>query len=300
MKIDRLISIIMMLNNKERVTAKELSEKFNVSTKTITRDIETIELAGIPIVSYKGHDGGYGIIDTYKVNKASMTQKEITLLKSLLEGIKETYKNKEVLSLINKFSSIEEKENKNNFIIDFSKWGKGKEITEKINIIDNAINKRKYIEFQYTNMSGKKSIRKIEPYKIIFKALHWYIYAYCTLKEEMRIFKLTRMKNLNVSEEEFEPKDIETEMLFKGEDLEKIEIIFKAKKEIKAVLEENFSVYEILEEDKEEFIIKTLFPYNNWVDSMILGFGDKMEVLEPEFLRERIKEKIKNMESLYK
>lgn len=101
MKIDRLISIIMALNNKEKVTAKELSEKFNVSIKTITRDMRTIEEAGIPIISYRGYDGGYGIIDTYKVNKASMTKGEVTLLKSLLDGINETYKNKEVISLMN-------------------------------------------------------------------------------------------------------------------------------------------------------------------------------------------------------
>lgn len=87
MKIDRLISIIMILNNKERVTAKELSEKFEVSTKTIQRDIDTIEMAGIPIVSYKGHEGGYGIIDSYRVDKASMTKNEIELLKSLLDQL---------------------------------------------------------------------------------------------------------------------------------------------------------------------------------------------------------------------
>ena len=96
MKIDRLISIIMILNNKERVTAKELSKKFDVSIKTIQRDIETIEMAGIPIVSYKGHEGGYEIIEGYRVNKASMTKNEVALLKNLLDGINETYRNKDV------------------------------------------------------------------------------------------------------------------------------------------------------------------------------------------------------------
>ncbi|MGL4847541.1 MAG: helix-turn-helix transcriptional regulator [Clostridium sp.] len=297
MKIDRLISIIMVLNNKEKVTAKELSEKFNVSIKTITRDMRTIEEAGIPIISYQGYDGGYGIIDTYKVNKASMTKGEVALLKSLLDGINETYKNKEVISLIDKFSLVEE-ENKNNFLIDFSKWGKGKEITEKINLLDHAINKNNYIEFEYSNMNGEKTKRKVEGYKIIFKALHWYIYAYCLEKKEMRIFKLDRIKNLNILKENFEEREIETENLFK-EEIEKIEIKLKVSKEIKNAIEENFSDYEILKEEENEMIIKVKFPYSRWIDSMILGFGDKLEVLEPIFLREKIKKKIFNMQKRY-
>lgn len=301
MKIDRLISIIMILNNKERVTAKELSEKFEVSTKTIQRDIETIERAGIPIVSYKGHEGGYGIIESYRVDRASMTKNEIELLKSLLEGINETYKNEEVLSLINKFTAIEvnKGENRNNFIIDFSRWGKSGELTDKINILDNAIMKGRYIKFDYNNINGESSNRKIEPYKIIFKALNWYIYGYCTLKNEMRVFKVSRIRNL-VLDGEFIYREVRTNNLFKEPEFETIEIIFRVKKEIRILLDDNFPTYEIINEDDKNITIKINTPYNNWVYSMILGFGDNIEVLEPKFLREKIISKIKAMNNLYK
>lgn len=302
MKIDRLISIIMILNNKERVTAKELSEKFEVSTKTIQRDIDTIEMAGIPIVSYKGHEGGYGIIDSYRVDKASMTKNEIELLKSLLGGINESYKNKEVLSLINKFTAIEvnKGENRNNFIIDFSRWGKSGELTDKINILDNAIIKRRYIKFDYNNINGESSNRKIEPYKIIFKALNWYIYGYCTLRNEMRVFKVSRIKNLESLDEEFISREVRAKDLFKEPELETIEIIFKVKKEARILLEDNFPTYEVINEDDKTIIIKINTPYNNWLYNMILGFGDNIEVLEPKFLREKIISKIKAMNNLYK
>lgn len=301
MKIDRLISIIMILNNKERVTAKELSEKFEVSTKTIQRDIETIERAGIPIVSYKGHEGGYGIIESYRVDRASMTKNEIELLKNLLEGINETYKNEEVLSLINKFTAIEvnKGENRNNFIIDFSRWGKSGELTDKINILDNAIMKGRYIKFDYNNINGESSNRKIEPYKIIFKALNWYIYGYCTLKNEMRVFKVSRIRNL-VLDGEFIYREVRTNNLFKEPEFETIEIIFRVKKEIRILLDDNFPTYEIINEDDKNITIKINTPYNNWVYSMILGFGDNIEVLEPKFLREKIISKIKAMNNLYK
>ena len=284
MKIDRLISIIMILNNKERVTAKELSERFEVSIKTIQRDIETIEMAGIPIVSYKGHEGGYEIIEGYRVNKASMTKNEVALLKNLLDGINETYRNKDVLSLINKLEVIDSNSTEGNrFIIDFSRWGNSSELTDKINIIDN-----------------ESSNRKIEPYKIIFKALNWYVYGYCTLKGDMRVFKLKRVKNLEMLEEKFEFKDIDIGNLFKESELETIDVILRVAKEIKVILEDSLPTYETIEEGNSFVIIKTSLPYNNWVDSMILGFGDKVEVLEPKFLREKIIGKIKGIYEIYK
>lgn len=205
----------MILNNKERVTAKELSERFEVSIKTIQRDIETIEMAGIPIVSYKGHEGDYEIIEGYRVNKASMTKNEVALLKNLLDGINETYRNKDVLSLINKLEVIDSNSTEGNrFIIDFSRWGNSSELTDKINIIDNAISQNRCVEFKYNNSNGESSNRKIEPYKIIFKALNWYVYGYCTLKNDMRVFKLTRIKNLEILEEKFELKDIDIGTFF--------------------------------------------------------------------------------------
>lgn len=301
MKIDRLISIIMILNNKERVTAKELSKKFDVSIKTIQRDIETIEMAGIPIVSYKGHEGGYEIIEGYRVNKASMTKNEVALLKNLLDGINETYRNKDVLSLINKLEIIDSNSSESNrFIIDFSRWGNSSELTDKINIIDNAISQNRCIEFEYNNSNGESSNRKIEPYKIIFKALNWYVYGYCTLKNDMRVFKLTRVKNLEILEEKFEFKDIDIGNLFKDPELETIDVILRVAKEIKIILEDSLPSYEIIEEGNSFVTIKTSLPYNNWVDGMILGFGDKIEVLEPKFLREKLIGKIKGMYEMYR
>ncbi|MEG1255777.1 YafY family protein [Clostridium sp.] len=303
MKIDRLVSIIMILNNKDRVTAKELSEKFEVSTKTIQRDIEIIERAGIPIVSYKGHDGGYGIIDGYKVNKSFMTSEEVILLKKLLTGINKSYENKEAEALINKLDVIKaEKHSSLNdrLVIDFSRWGNREALNNKISIIDESIINSNLVEFTYTNGSGENTSRIVEPYKILFKSLTWYVYGFCTLKNEMRIFKVNRMENIQVKEEKFIYRENIIEELFVEKEVEKNDITIKLSSKVKEIIRDSFEEYDVIEEDENFIIANIRIPYSNWVEGMILSFGESIEVLSPAFLRENIKDKINNMSNLYK
>ncbi len=303
MKIDRLISIIMILNNKGKVTAKDLSEKFEVSTKTIQRDMEIIERAGIPIVSYKGHQGGYSIIDGYRVNKSSMTGDEVNLLKKLLMGINKSYENKEATTLINKLEVIKpemESSLNDRLVIDFSTWGKSEELTDTINIIDDAIKNRNPIEFDYINGNGEKTSRKVDPYKIIFKSLAWYVYGFCTLKNEMRVFKITRIENIKVKKEKFIYREELMENLFGEKEIEKNKITIRIPSKIKEMIKEGFPEFELIKE-RDEFIIATInVPCGKWIEGIILSFGDCIEVLSPLSLRESIKEKINNMNKLYK
>lgn len=302
MKLDRLVAIIMLLNNRERVTAKELSEKFQVSTKTIQRDIEIIERAGVPIVSFKGNGGGYGIVEEFKVNKSSMTKEEVVLLNKLLKGINESYENVETISLINKFESIKSQRDSTNdrLIIDFSKWGKEESINKVINIIDSAILNRNHIEFQYINGNCESTVRVVEPYKIIFKSLSWYVYGFCTLKNEMRVFKINRMKNIKALQEKFEFKEFVHEDIFKGNDYEKTEITLRFKDNFKAMIMESFDEYKEVQQDGSFVTAVIKIPYSNWVEGMILSFGDTVEIMKPEFLRNNIKNKLEKMINLYK
>lgn len=302
MKLDRLVAIIMLLNNRERITAKELSEKFQVSTKTIQRDIEIIERAGIPIVSFKGNGGGYGIIEEFKVNKSSMTKEEVALLNKLLKGINESYENIGTIALVNKLESIEPYENscEDRLVIDFSKWGRGESLNKIINTIDKAILNRNPINFQYVNGNGECTIRTVEPYKIIFKSLSWYVYGFCTLKNEMRIFKVNRMKDIQVHEEHFDFKEVFDKNIFKKNDHEKTEITLRFKDNFKGMIMESFEDYQEIQKEKGLITAVIKIPYNGWVEGMILSFGYTVEVIEPEFLRNSIKEKLEKMINLYK
>lgn len=302
MKLDRLVAIIMLLNNRERITARELSEKFQVSVKTIQRDMEIIERAGVPIVSFKGNGGGYGIIEDFKVNNSSMTKEEAALVNKLLKGLNSSYENAETIALVNKFESIKNVtgNSEDRLIIDFSKWGRGEGLNKIINIVDKAILNRNPIKFQYINGSGECSERIIEPYKIIFKSLSWYVYGFCTLKNEMRIFKVTRIKDITVCEGTFEVKELASEDIFKEKDYERTEIQLKFKNNFKGMLMESFEEYKELKEENGYITAIIKIPYSNWVEGMLLSFGDTVEVIKPEFLRINIKNKLEKMINLYK
>lgn len=301
MKIDRLVSIIMILNNKERVTTKELSEKFEVSTKTIQRDMEIIEKAGIPLVAHKGYNGGYSILEGYKVNKSSMTKEEAILVNKLLLELNKSYENPETSSLINKLGVVDSnpKDLSDRLVIDFSRWGNKTEINKVINAIDKAILNRNSIEFQYVNIAGEGSRRVVEPYKLIFKALDWYIYGYCNLKQEMRIFKVNRMKDLRVLDKKFILKAEMNFELFKEKEPPKIDITIKFKTEFKNVIFETFELSS--EKEEGDFTIAIVsMPYSNWVEGMFLSFGENIEVMAPLFLRNNIRVKVEAMKNLYK
>ena len=169
-----------------------------------------------------------------------------------------------------------------------------------INTIDRAILNRNPIEFQYVNGNGEDTTRTVEPYKIIFKSLSWYVYGFCTLKNEMRIFKVNRMKSIRVHEYHFDFRERIDENIFKENKYEKTEITLKFNKKFKGMIMESFEEYEEVHEEGEYITAVIKIPYSNWVEGMILSFGDTVEVLKPEFLRENIKRKLEKVINLYK
>lgn len=213
MKMNRLTETIIILLNKRIVTAKELADKFEVSTRTIYRDIEELSLSGIPVYMSKGKNGGISLLDEYSINKTILSDKD---KQSLIVALKilEATKYPEIDSVTNKISFMLNREELSNWIdIDFSKWGSDFNENDKFNQIKAAILNNKLIEFSYINSFGNRSIRTIEPMKVIYKGQIWYLYGFCTLKEEARTFRITRIKDLVIKKENFirrNIKDIDT------------------------------------------------------------------------------------------
>lgn len=297
MKIDRLISIIMFLNNRNRVTAKELAERYEVSIKTIQRDIESIDMAGVPIVSYKGQDGGYEILDNYKINSSAMNKEDVYLITKLLEGLGSTYSSQDISSLKEKFIAIGDNENSSNkFIMDFSPWGNENKTKEKLTLLDRCFIEKREVKFEYCNLNGEHSKRRVEPLKLIFKSFSWYLYAFCLEKEDTRIFKVKRMRNIQIGDEFYNEREIDTSKLFNDRENNIVNVKLKVSNNFLKKADDYFDEYEL---DKGN-IIKFSFPLDEWIYSMILGFGSEVEVLEPLTLRESIKNKIKDMNNIYK
>lgn len=296
MKIDRLMSIIMVLNNRERVTAKELAQKYEVSVKTIQRDMEAIDRAGIPVVSYQGKDGGYGILKEYKIDRSSLRREDMYLITKLLEGLNHAYEVAEISALKEKFAAISgDAPERDQLHVDFSSWSNQEKTKQKLGTIHQAFLEKKQVVFSYHNLQGQVSHRTAEPVKLIFKGFHWYLAAYCVEKAAMRLFKVKRMRNMAFGAPYLKQRDFPTEELLNDRNDRITNMRFKISKSFLNKIDDYFDEYTCIAEE----VIEVSLPLDEWLYSLILGFGSSVEVLQPPELRQEIKKRIIAMSRIY-
>lgn len=309
MKINRLISIIILLLQRRKITASELSEMFEVNLRTIYRDIETISQSGIPIVTYRGSNGGIAIMDEYKIENKLFTLSDITELLIGLNSIHSTLSSEELLNTIAKIKGLLPKDEVecvevkiNKIKIDHTPWFHSEVTKSNIEIIKSAIDENKLISFKYFNRLGEKSERTIEPYRLVLKNSNWYIQGYCILREDYRIFEIANMSFLKIKNERFTPRefDYNTQDIYFRTDRETITIKLLVDESlletmIKFCGEENVIPYE-----DNKYICYYPFVEDNYFYNKILQFGDKCECLEPEHIRNNLIHRIENLLSVYK
>lgn len=295
MKLERMLSIITYLLNREKVKAQELADKFEVSVRTIYRDIDAISQAGIPIAAYQGADGGIGIVEGYKLDKSVLTSDEVFNIVAGLKGLHSINEDVKIKLLIEKLSNIANKSDYmptgNEIMIDLSSWNKNDQLALRIQEIKKAVRERKIIEFMYYS-DEKVTERKVEPCVIVFKEANWYLYAYCLLRQDFRLFKLRRMSGLKIIDTCFEAREFSLDSVnWDGEsDNERhTQVVVVFDKSMEYAVNDIFGVenYEILEDGR----LKVSFHMgiNGWLYGFLLRFGDKLEVLEPVELRDKIK-----------
>lgn len=193
MKIDRLIGILSVLLQREKITAPELAEKFEVSRRTINRDIEDLCRAGIPIVTTQGVTGGISIMDGYRMDRTLLSTKDMQMILAGLRSLDSVSGSQYYGQLMEKMQagSSELMNGTSSILIDLSAWDRER-LAPKIQVIQDAIELKRTLCFSYYGPAGD-SQREIEPYYLIFKWNNWYVYGYCYLRNDFRMFKLNRM-----------------------------------------------------------------------------------------------------------
>lgn len=301
MKINRLTEIILTLLNKNTVTAKELADKFEVSTRTIYRDIEELSLSGIPVYMTKGKNGGISLLEEYSINKTILSDKDKQSLIVALKTLEAT-NYPEIDSVTNKISFMLNKEELSNWIdIDFSRWGSDFNEKDKFNQIKFAILNNKLIEFSYVNSCGNRSKRTIEPMKLVYKGQTWYLYGFCRLKGETRTFRITRIKDLVVKNENFIRRNIKDINTTPSKQLVKnmVNLKLKFSKDVLYRIFDDFDQDKIIDNQDGTYEVNIDFPENEWLYGYILSFGNSVEVIEPKYIRDIILHKIKETIKLY-
>lgn len=290
---NRLFEIVYILIQKKKVTAKELANKFEVSTRTIYRDIEILSRANIPVYATKGKDGGIGILDEYVLNKTILTEEEQNQILFALQGMKKVAGQDEKDTL-RKLSRLFNKKVDDWIRIDFSNWGKDNEKEKRFNMIKTAILNKNQIEFVYYNSNGEKSQRTVEPLQVWFKDKSWYLIAYCKMKQDYRIFKIARIKEIKILEEHFK-RELQQENKKEEYKFKTVTLELEISKKMAYRVYDEFEDSEINKKDDGSFIINVEYPENEWVYGYILSFGEYVKVLSPERVKRTIKDKIEKI-----
>lgn len=308
MKVDRLVSIIMILLDKERIGAQELADRFEVSPRTIYRDIDAINMAGIPVRSTSGVGGGFEIMPEYKLDKKVFSADDLSALLMGLSSLSGMIGGDELVHALAKVKSfipadraqdIELKVNQIN--IDLSPWMGHRNLQPYLEIIKTALQESRLLSFEYIAHHGSKTARTAEPYQLVLKSSQWYLQGYCYKRNDFRLFRLSRMSNLHIQEETFIPRDYQKPQLDFAPVLETMQTTIKIRIH-HSVLDRvlDFCAYENFSPDGDaHYIVQLPFIENDYHYDMLLSFGDKCECLEPLPIRAEMKRRLKDIVSLY-
>ncbi|MDY0282266.1 MAG: YafY family protein [Salinivirgaceae bacterium] len=309
MKVDRLVSIIMILLDKKRIGAQELADLFEVSPRTIYRDIDTINMAGIPVHGASGVGGGFEIMPQYKIDKNVFSTADLSAILMGLSSLSNMIRGDELVNALAKVKSFIPADRAkdidlktNQIAIDLSPWMGNRNIQPYLELIKTALQESKLLSFEYADRYGTKTARTAEPYQLVLKSSHWYLQGYCHKRNDFRLFKLSRTSNLQIQEEFFTPRDYQKPQL----DFTDILVTMQTRIKIrihKSVMDRvlDYCSYEHFSPDGDEhFIVSFPFIENEYHYSILFSFGDKCECLEPLHIRTEMKRRIHDIATLYK
>lgn len=290
MKESRLFRIVYYILDKGRVSAPELAEKFEVSVRTIYRDIDVISSAGIPIYVTTGRNGGIEILDNYVLDKSIFSEKEKQDILAALQSVSLVNGSYEK-DILTKLSALFNVRSDDWFEVDFSRWGMKSQDNATFELLKNAVITHKAVSIVYVNSYGVKSKRIIHPLKLMYKSKEWYVKAYCVEKDSFRIFKCTRIVELELLAETFTPTEFPSSEEVSQKTYNKI--ILRFPKEMAYRIYDEFDVHEIEEQDDGDFIASAEMPEDNWLIGYLLSFGANVEVIEPAYIKEVLAEQAK-------
>ncbi|WP_334072362.1 MULTISPECIES: YafY family protein [Paenibacillus] len=309
MKTERLLAMTVLLLNRGRMSAKELAERFEVSVKTIYRDMETLSRAGIPVVALQGASGGFEIMDRYTLDRYMITPEEIGSLLSAVRGASQAIQDRTYDDLVQKFISLLQPEGRlpvtkgETVIFDFHPWGQGSTAKQKLVLLRQAISERRIASFIYIRQDGSDSRRTVEPTVLVMKGGVWYLQAYCRERNDFRIFRLSRIHEVNLLPETFELREAprlesyEWDKSWSGREETPVRLVFRA--EARYRFGDTFFPEQITARPDGGFTVEGNFAVDEWFCGMLLSYGDLVKVEHPSSLAEEIKSRAERIVRVY-
>lgn len=297
MKESRLFKIVYYLLDKGSATASELAKRFEVSTRTIYRDIDALSGAGIPVYAEPGHNGGIHLLDSFVLKEALISEQEKQEILTSLQGLA-VMNHDSQKDTIEKLSALFHVDSVNWIEADFSRWGDKPRDNKKFEMIKTAVTQRRCIKISYAGSYKEASERVIQPLKLSYKSKDWYLKAYCRLKQDFRLFKVNRILKWKLLEEHFSPMtfpDVEETQLPAYNN-----ITLRFSKEMAYRVYDEFDIDAVRLEENGNLVVAAAMPEDDWLTSYLLSFGAQVEIIEPAHLKKIVAEKAKEIYLKYK
>lgn len=286
MQESRLFRIVYFLLNRGQVTAAELAREFEVSVRTVYRDIDALSGAGIPVYAETGRNGGISLLDNYVLDRTLLSEKERQDILAALQSLSAAGNTCDKATL-DKLSALFRLPSDNWYEVDFSRWGEVAQDNNKFEDLKKAVVCHRCVQISYVGAYTAESSRKIHPLKLLYKSRAWYVKAYCAEKKDFRLFKLNRIIRWELLEEEFipvswpEPSEEE-----KTPEQDQTPIVLRFSREVAYRVYDEFDLNHIQEQENGEMLVTAYMPQDGWLTGFLLSFGAQVEVISPAYLRE--------------
>ncbi|MCR8642877.1 YafY family transcriptional regulator [Paenibacillus sp. N1-5-1-14] len=313
MKLERMMAITILLLNRKRVQAQELADKMEVSLRTIYRDLESLNMAGIPIVSYTGSEGGYEIMDSFRLDRQMLSFDELISLSTALRGLKSTQavEHTHMDRLLDKVGALvtQAEQGKANtseqVLVDFTPWRNNETEKIKYESLQAAVQGTKLIKFGYTDGKGEETERHVEPIGLVLKGYSWYLHAYCLTRQDYRIFRLSRVQNLLLMPDTFIRRDVSLAELNKRMERPhwtnngRSELTLQFLGDAKVAAVDHFNDDSIEKLPDGSLLVHTSLPDGKWLLGFLLQYGTNVIVHKPTKLAADIRQTALQIASLY-
>lgn len=290
MQESRLFKIVYHLLDKGQATASELAEKFEVSVRTIYRDIDALSEAGIPIYTEAGRNGGIHLMNDFVLDKAVLSEEEKQEILTALQSIN-TAQNISSSQTLQKFSAMFNLDSENWLEVDFSRWGNKEFDNKKFELLKSAVIHCRNVKIHYASSYEAISERIVQPLKLVYKAKAWYLKAFCTEKQEWRIFKLNRILDLEILNERFQHRNFPDQTDISTGEYSQITLRFP--REMAYRVYDEFDKTHVQRQANGDLIASEKMPVDAWLIGFLLSFGTQVEILSPAYLKEVIAKQAK-------
>lgn len=305
------MAIIIYLLNNGRTSATHLAKKFEVSNRTIQRDMDAINMAGIPIVAYPGLQGGFEIMEGYRLSHQVLTKDELISIMTGLRGLQsQSSDERDAAGTLEKMRAMLKKKDLHytdkaleQWIIDLSPWTSNEEDKRKRELLRQAILNRNVVTFQYTNLQGAVSQAVTEPASVVHKGSHSYLYGFCRASSKAKLYRLSRMRELVVTpdifDREIEPYDADAIEAGWMRSASTVHLVLRFQPEVRVRVEDSMQDGRITYEDGGTMLVEVVYPEDEWVYGMLLSYGDAVEVISPDSIRTIIRDRAMKVWQLY-